>query len=135
MKRGVGTMRTLCLVTLIAGSAGIAGGCNSGGGSPGDGSGSMSGPPGGGPSSLVSITSSGAVAHQKGRIRVTFSNPVGAATDVTLASASTASATVPDHVTLPAGAASAEVEYVAVSPGQTIFQAVSGMDTQNTSAK
>lgn len=69
---------------------------------------------------------------QKGRIRVTFSNPVATGTDVMLTSGSTATATVPDHITVPAGAVSAEAPYMGVAPGSVVFRATAAGETQVT---
>ncbi|MEO7731818.1 MAG: hypothetical protein ABIY55_12650, partial [Kofleriaceae bacterium] len=86
----------------------------------------------GGPSSLSGILASGAVMGQEGKLRVTFSNPVGAATDVMLSSESPATATVPDHVTVAAGAVSADIAYTAIAPGLAVFRATAGDDAQST---
>jgi|GEM_PF-3022627 len=109
-------------VAWVIGGVVAAGGCGTIGDSPG------------GPSSLSSITASGAVMGQQGHIRVAFSNPVGHATDVMLSSASPGTATVPDHVTVEAGAVSADIAYSAVVPGIAVFRATAGDDTQSTTA-
>ncbi|HEX8108645.1 MAG TPA: hypothetical protein VF516_13015, partial [Kofleriaceae bacterium] len=58
----------------------------------------------------------------------------GKATDVKLTSASTNIATVPDHVTVSAGASSAEIQYTSVAPGTAIFHATAGSDSVTTTA-
>lgn len=110
------------VVTVIVSGVAAAGAC-----------GTVDGVPSG-PASLVDVFASGAVMGQPGRLRVAFSNPVGKATDVKLTSASTGIATVPDHVTVVAGASSAEIQYAPVAPGTAVFRATAGTDAQTTTA-
>src|SRR5690349_1514824 len=110
------------LVAFVVGSFGVGSGC-----------GTVDRQPGG-PTQLEGISPSGAVMGQKGKIRVFFSNPLGADIDVALSSGSPEIATVPDHVTVPAGAVSADAEYTAVSPGLAVFEATSGDETVTSTA-
>ncbi len=87
---------------------------------------------GSGSATLSGIDASGAVMGQKGRLRIMFSNPVGSATDVKLTSSSTSIATIADHVTVPAGAVTADIDFQGVAPGEVVFEAVAGTDSQST---
>ncbi|MGE5187170.1 MAG: beta strand repeat-containing protein [Acidobacteriota bacterium] len=104
----------------MVGIAAVMGGCGSVNGT------------GSGSATLSGIDASGAVMGQKGRLRIFFSNPVGSATDVKLTSSSTSIATIADKVTVPAGAVSADVDFQGVAPGEVVFEAVAGTDSQST---
>src|SRR5579884_4113548 len=71
-------------------------------------------------SSLSSIDASGAVMGQQGRLRVSLTNPANKSTDIMLTSSNPAIATIPDHVTVPYGAASADVMFTGVSSGTVV---------------
>jgi len=81
---------------------------------------------------LSGVQSTGAKMGQKGKLRVTFTSPVSSDTDVTVTSLSPTIANVPQHVTVPTGALTADVEYDGIAIGQAIVTATSGAQTRST---
>ena len=82
------------------------------------------------PAVLTGLQVSDAVTGQMGLMRISFSNPVENDTTVTLASSSTAVATLPASVTVLAGGLSADVQFTAVAAGTSALSATSGMESQ-----
>ena len=70
---------------------------------------------------LLSAAISGAVVGQHGKIRVTFSNPLGSSVDVSFSSSNPDVVHIADKASIPAGAISAEVQYDAMSLGQSFL--------------
>lgn len=89
----------------------------------------------GGPSQLAGLQASGAIMGQHGMVRVSFSNPVPSDVDVSLVSDAPSVAMIPDHVTVPRGAVSADVEYMGIATGTVVFAATADGDVQVTSTR
>jgi hypothetical protein len=78
------------------------------------------------PGSLVGLAVSDAEVGKQGRLRIELENPAGSITEVTLVAAVPAVAKLPDKVTIPQGALTAEVSYDAASLGTTSVSATLG---------
>jgi len=83
------------------------------------------------PSSLRSVTATGAVAGGKGKLRLIFDNPISGDVKVALKSSSAAVADVPAEVVAPKGSATADFDYDAKVVGTVVIYATLGDDTQS----
>ncbi len=75
---------------------------------------------------LTGVRATSAEVGKQGKLRVTFDNPVSSGTDVVLSLDQPTVATVPAHLTVPAGALSAETTYDALALGDATITATSG---------
>ena len=100
---------------------------------------SCGGTPGGGTTvttanKLRAVQATGGVAGGKGKLRLTFENPLAADTSVTIKSSAPTIADAAATLSAPKGSVLADFEYDAKLIGSTVFYATLGEDTRSTNA-